>query len=203
MKNESMEARIRKFLRYVGFDQIIHEESVKSTRALEILRGINMNSILESYCPQVLRHDRWLGTSDDDFRQFIEDPASYLVGIKEINYIGTYKQYLNDWDEDEIVVTHKLNLSNYAFFNKSKTLSEENFKYLRTENLYNGTYEQLLEHREGIIAYHLYSYTEAFFGFLVRDLIEEDFKYLRERGIVCPVEYDIEWLTKHETKKTS
>ena len=54
MENETIEARVRRFLKFAGVGQLLLKESVGSARALEILRAIDVSSLLR--CPSARKY---------------------------------------------------------------------------------------------------------------------------------------------------
>ena|SRR3989344_3620024 len=128
MENETIEARVRRFLKFAGVGQLLLKESVGSARALEILRAIDVSSLLR--CPSARRYS-CLREIRYDFGTLIANPANYLEGINDREFSGTYQQLRHN---DEI--THKLVLENNLFFNlPQQILFMARLQYLAAEGL--------------------------------------------------------------------
>ena len=116
MENETIGARVRKFFKFAGIDQLIHEESVGSARTLEILRGIDKSSTFGDSVAMYGWHTREGGYINiksnleglyvdliHNLERLMGPPIFYLgpIGVHELQ--GTYRQLLK-----ENVLTHKI-----------------------------------------------------------------------------------------------
>jgi len=130
MENETIEARVRRFLKFAGVGQLLLKESVGSARALEILRAIDVSSLLR--CPSARKYDWHIGDRKYDFALLIKNPLDYLEGIEDSSFSGTYKQIVHR----DVALTHILVLDNQIRFNIPQgILFDARVLYLRREGL--------------------------------------------------------------------